>query len=274
MAASNLTLRLATAGVMVPLILALLYLGPGWGWLLFLLAVAVVGAYELFAMTHPGDRIAQVAGIALTWAVVLALWFSPTHPRVFVTVLVLLPTASVILNLARLGDMSSAALRMAAHVFGPLWLGGGIGSIALVRMKPGNDGPSYVVLCLVLAWMADTGGYFAGRAFGKHPLYPKVSPKKTVEGAIGGVAAATLATVGMHFILLASLPVRDAVVLGALGSVAGIFGDLGESMLKRSVGLKDTGQIFPGHGGMLDRIDAVLITAPLTLVYVLWFQSG
>jgi phosphatidate cytidylyltransferase len=272
MAASNLTLRLATAGVMIPLLLGLLYAGPAWGWLMFLLAVAAVAAHELFAMTHKGDRVAQVVGVALSWSVMLALWFSPGRPRALLTILLLVPTASMILTLWRLGAMESAALRVAASSFAPLWLGGGIGAIALVRLKP-DDGPSYVVLSLLLAWMADTGGYFAGRAFGKHPLYPKVSPKKTVEGAIGGVLAASLAAVAMHFLLLRSLPIRDAVVLGAAGSIGGIFGDLGVSVLKRSVGVKDTGQIFPGHGGMLDRIDAVLVTAPLTLIYILWFQN-
>src|SRR5262245_31693723 len=162
MAASNLTLRLATAGVMIPLLLALLYAGPGWGWLLFLLAVAVVGAYELFAMTHPGDRVARYAGIVLTWAVILALWFWPRYPRLFVTVLLLVPIVSMMLVLARLGELPSAALRVMAGGFGPLWLGGGIGAIALLRMKPGEDGASYVVLSLVLSWMSDTGGYFAG----------------------------------------------------------------------------------------------------------------
>jgi phosphatidate cytidylyltransferase len=205
--------------------------------------------------------------------VMLALWFWPSYPGVFVVVMLVVPMASIYLLLARFGELPTAALRMAAATFGPLWLGGGIGSIALLRMKPGDDGASYVVLSLVLSWMADTGGYFAGRAFGKHPLYEKVSPKKTVEGAIGGVVAATAAAVAMKYLFFSSMPLRDAVVLGAVGSVAGILGDLGESALKRSVGIKDTGQIFPGHGGMLDRIDAVLVTAPVTLIYVLCFQS-
>ncbi len=272
MAASNLTIRLATAAVMIPLLLGLLFYGPAWGWLLFILAVAVVGAYELFGMTHPGDRTARSCGVLLTWAVTLAIWFFDDEPRLSLTVLLAVPFLSVALTLWRLGDIPTAALRIAAATFGPLWIGAGLGAIALVRLRGGDDGAALVVLSLGLAWLGDTGGYFAGRAFGKHKLYEPVSPKKTVEGAIGGVAGTVAGALAIRLLLLPSLPIRDAVILGALGSVFGIVGDLGESLLKRSVGVKDSGGIVPGHGGILDRIDAVLITAPIVLLYLIWFR--
>ena len=129
------------------------------------------------------------------------------------------------------------------------------------------------MLSLGLAWIGDTGGYFAGRAFGKHKLYERVSPKKTVEGAIGGVMSTIAFAVVMSVFFIPSLPVRDAVILGAVGAVLGICGDLGESLLKRSVGVKDSGGIVPGHGGILDRIDALLLTGPVTLLYLLWLRG-
>jgi phosphatidate cytidylyltransferase len=267
MAASNLTIRLATAAVALPLLLALLFVGPAWGWLLFLLFIAAVGAYELFGMTHPGDAVARAAGIALLWAVLLGFWFGADDVRIVMTVFIALPIVAVLLALWRLGEVPSAALRLAASVFGPIWLGGGLGSIALLRVK---GGPAYVVLALMLAWISDTGAYFAGRAFGKHKLYEKVSPKKTIEGAIGGVVATVAASVAMHFTVLPELPLRDAIALGAVGSVLGMFGDLGESLLKRSVGVKDSGGIVPGHGGILDRVDAVLVTSSIVMLYLLW----
>ncbi len=270
MAASNLTIRLATAAVMVPLLLLLLFAGPAWGWLAFLLVIGVISAWELFSMTHPGDKVARVAGVLLTWAVTLAIWFGYERPALLLTLLVLLPFVSVLLALWRLGDVSAAALQLMTGTFGPLWLGAGLGSIALLRAVAGPDGAAYVVFSLVLAWIGDTGAYFTGRAFGKHKLYEKVSPKKTVEGAIGGVLATIAGAVITRFLILQSLPVRDAVLLGAAGGTLGIAGDLGESLLKRSVGVKDSGGILPGHGGMLDRIDAVLITAPITLLYLTW----
>ncbi len=272
MAASNLTIRLATAVVMVPLLLGVLFFGQPWWWLAFLLVIAVTGALELFGMTFPGDRVAQGAGTLMIWAVMLGVWFAPEQPKITFTVMLLVPVASVLLVLWRLREMQPAALQLASATFGPFWIGGGIGSIALLRKLGGSEGAAFVVLALVLAWIGDTGGYFAGRAFGKHKLYERVSPKKTVEGAIGGLVAVIAGVLVTRALVLRSLPIRDGVALGAVGSVLGILGDLGESLLKRSVGVKDSGGIVPGHGGMLDRIDAVLVTAPLTLLYLLWMR--
>jgi len=272
MAASNTTVRLTTAAVALPALLALLYLGPAWGWLLFILVVAVVAAIELFGMTHPGDKLAAAAGVVLTWAVVLALWFAFSRPKLLLSVVLVVPFLSVLLTLWRLGDIPSAALRVTAATFGPLWVGAGLGAITLLRVRGGDHGASFVVFSLLLAWMGDTGGYFAGRAFGKHKLYEKVSPKKTVEGAIGGVLTTVAGAVIARFLILPMLPIRDVVVLAVLGSVLGMMGDLGESLLKRSVGVKDSGGIVPGHGGILDRIDAVMITAPLVLLYLTWLR--
>jgi len=267
---SNLIIRLATAAVMIPLLLVLLFYGPAWGWLLSLLAAGLVAASEFFAMTHPNDNVARAVGGLLTWAIMLAIWFSEEHPALLLTVVVLLPFAAVLLTLWRLGDVPSAGLRVAAAVFGPLWVGVGFGCIALVRVKGGDAGAAYVVFTLGMGWLCDTGGYFAGRAFGKHKLYEKVSPNKTVEGAIGGVAVTIAGAVAIRFIILPSMPLRDAIIVGAVGSLMGMMGDLGESLLKRAIGVKDTGGIVPGHGGLLDRVDAVLITAPLMLLYLVW----
>ena len=272
MAASNLAIRLATAAVMVPLLLALLFWGPAWGWLLFILLASAVGAVELFGMSHPGDGIMRGAGVLLTWAIVLAIWYHAVLPQALVTVFIVVPYLSFLLTLWRLGTIPTAALRIAMSCFGPMWLGAGFGAIATIRVVGEPDGAAFVVLCLVLSWMSDTGGYFAGRAFGKHKLYEAVSPKKTVEGAIGGVVAVILSALVTRFLVLESLSIRDAVILGAVGSVAGMFGDLGESLLKRSVGVKDSGGIVPGHGGMLDRVDATLVTAPIVLLYLVWFR--
>ena len=271
MAASNLTLRLATAVVAIPLLFLLLFLGEPWWWLAFLHVVALVGAYELFGMTHPGDAVARVCGVALTWGVMLSFWFGAlTDMRILLTAVLVLPCLSVLLTLWRLGDIKTSGFHVAAATFGPLWLGGGLGAIALVRAKGGDFGAAYVVFVLGLAWVSDTGGYFAGRAFGKNKLYERVSPKKTVEGAIGGVVATIAFAIAIRFVILQALSIRDAVILGVLGSVLGMAGDLGESLLKRSTGVKDSGGIVPGHGGILDRIDAVLITSPLVLIYLLW----
>ncbi len=270
MAMSNLSTRLATAAVGVPLLLLLLFAGPPWGLLLLLLAAAAVAAHELYAMTHPGERIAPLVGTAMTWAMMLAVWFFPAERRAVLAVALLIPFVGIAVTLARLGDIRTAALRTATQSFGPLYIGAGLGALALVRKLDADEGAALVVLCLALAWASDTGAYFMGRFLGKHKLYPAVSPKKTWEGVLGGVLGAVVSAVVAKLLFLPSVPLGHAAALGAVGSVAGQIGDLGESLFKRSVGVKDSGGIVPGHGGILDRIDALLVTSPLVLLYLLW----
>jgi phosphatidate cytidylyltransferase len=270
LARSNLAVRALTGLIGAPAIVALLFLGPERGWLVFVALATLVAANELFSMTHPEDGVARTAAVALTLSFELTLYFFSSNPRALVTLVLLTPLAALILALIRLGNIQSSALRFAATVFGPLYLGGGMGALALMRRDAGTDGPSYVLLSLVLAWAADTGAYFAGRFFGKHKLYEAVSPKKTVEGAIGGLVANVLGAALLQKTLLPSLPLAHALGLAVVAGGLGQAGDLGESLLKRSVGVKDSGGIIPGHGGLLDRVDALLVTGTLTYLYVLW----
>jgi len=269
---SNLVVRVATAAVGIPGILALIYIAPPWGFYLLTLAASLVGTAELFAMTHPGDRVSQVIGVLLGGAASAAVFFFHGDARVMATVLVAVPVLGPLLTLARLGDMSSAALRACAMGFGPLFVAVPIAMLALLRVDLGDPGGGYVLLAIGYAWMSDTGGYFAGRFLGKHKLYEAVSPKKTIEGSLGGLAAATAWSVIGHFTFAKSLPLVHAVVLALVAAALGQAGDLGESLLKRSTGIKDSGQIVPGHGGMLDRIDALILTSAAVYLYTLWVR--
>lgn len=265
---SNLVARLLTAAVAAPILLALIFLGPSWGWALFVGAACLVGSIELYGMTHPGDRVSQAVCTALTVGLMAVLWFFGAEPRALLAVLLLLPICAVLLTLLRLGDMQTAAMRLMAVVFGPIWLGGGLGAAILVHRDGGKDGPGFVLLALMLSWLSDTGAYFAGRFLGKHKLYPAVSPKKTIEGAFGGIGGAVAGALLAHFFYLRSLPLGHAIGLAVVAGAVGQAGDLGESLLKRSFGVKDSGGIIPGHGGLLDRVDALLFTAALSYLYL------
>lgn len=262
----NLLTRFATAVVMVPLMLAMLYLAPPIAFYLFVLLATVVGGVEFFKMTHPGDTIAQGIGVLTCIGVSATLYFFADELRALVAMALGVPMIAVLAPLWRLGEIETAALRTCAGAFGPLWLGGLTLLPRMLKERGAPEGAGLIILSLAISWIADTSGYFAGRFLGKHKLYPAVSPKKTVEGGIGAILGATLSPVVAHFTVLPSLPLGPGIALGLIAGTIGQLGDLGESLLKRSTGIKDSGAIVPGHGGILDRVDAVLLVT--TLVYL------
>ena len=144
---------------------------------------------------------------------------------------------------------------------------------ALVRILQMSAGRYLIFLPFLMAFLSDTGAYFVGVFFGKHKLCPTISPKKTVEGFVGGIVTAVVGmlifclVMDRCFLFAVNYPV--ALCYGLLGAVAGVMGDLSMSVIKRQVGIKDYGNLIPGHGGILDRFDSVMITAPLTEVLLL-----
>jgi phosphatidate cytidylyltransferase len=268
---SNLLVRIATAAVGAPLIVWLLYFGPPWGFYLLVLPATLIAGWELFNMTHPEDRVSQVMGVIVTAMVSFATYLSSADNRILATMILCVPLAGPLLTLVRLGDMKTAALRACALGFGPLFVGIPITLLAVLRRDLGSTGPGYVVVTIMFAWFGDTGGYFAGRFLGRHKLYEAVSPKKTVEGAVGSLAGSVFGAVLAHFWFLPSLSLAHGIPLALVAGVLGQAGDLGESVLKRSFGVKDSGAIVPGHGGILDRVDALMLTSAVTYLYSIWF---
>src|SRR5580698_8272323 len=184
---SNLAIRLATAAVCVPVILGLLYRAPPWAFYLLVVAVALVGTRELLSMTHPGDAAAQAVGVVVSAVASVAMFLRGDDARTVVTVLVAVPMVGPLFTLIRIGAIETAALRVCALGFGPFFVAVPLTLLALMRRTLGDAGPGVVLLCLGLAWFADTSAYFAGRFLGRRKLYEAVSPKKTLEGAIGGL---------------------------------------------------------------------------------------
>jgi phosphatidate cytidylyltransferase len=271
LAASNLKVRLLTAAVVVPPLLWLLFRGPAYGFFLLVLLAAAIASDELFRMTHPGDGVARGVGIVTTLGVSVCLYLWGSDPRVLLSLLFVVPLLGLMVPLWRLGEIPTAALRTFAGVAGPLYIGGLLTALALLRRDAGDVGPHYVFMCLTFAWLADTGGYFFGRFLGKRKLYEAVSPKKTRAGFVGALLGAELGGLLGHFSYLRSIPLAHVVPLALVAGAFGQFGDLVESLLKRSTGIKDSGSIVPGHGGMLDRIDALIIVSPIVYLYVCWF---
>jgi len=279
----NLILRLVTALGLLPLILWLIALGGVWFALLIAVA-AGLAALEMNQMAAaaplggaPADPsrarssrlgAGAIASGLVAWCIPMLNWLPS---QLLASQLITLRFLLIALLLIALVDalffeleVQRAPLRVGIAVLAPLYTGLTIAALGTLRQLPG--GPWWIVLTLVVTWFNDTGGYFAGRALGKHKLYPRISPSKTWEGAFGGALATTLGAVLVKiFFLRELLPMWGAVLIGLGGSVIGPLGDLSESMLKRGFGAKDSGKMLPGHGGLLDRIDALLFVAPFVL---------
>jgi len=137
-----------------------------------------------------------------------------------------------------------------------------------VGIHRGAQGKHWLTFMYLVIWASDTGAYYLGTAFGKHRLYEKISPKKSIEGLAGGIAASMLVALLCKLWLVKSLGWGEAMLLSAVLAVVGTVGDLAESMLKRSAGIKDSGTLIPGHGGILDRMDSMLFAAPVLYYYL------
>lgn len=267
----NLLVRVISGLTLLPGVLYLLYLGGWYSAVLFGFAAGAV-AWEYLNITLKGFT-------PIAWFTVLMASAMPLLPVAMpeqasglisgATGLVLFAGWSW--HLLK-GPLPEAPVRTAHLLMAFIYGHGGLTALAALRMLP-DHGAWWVVVALVITWGNDTSAYFAGRFLGKRKLYPEVSPNKTWEGFFGGFFGA----IGFLFLQRAfffpALTVSDCLIIGTLGSVLGPAGDLCESMLKRAYGVKDSGKIIPGHGGMLDRIDALIFNAPMVFLYVAFLRK-
>lgn len=261
----NFLSRALTALIAVPLLMASLYLAPWWAWGAIAAVALVITSLEYFALTHRDDPLGRYVGIALNFAVFAALLytdFGRTHAWLALGVVLASTPVAMLYTLARPGPMETALTRMASMALAPMYLGAMIAAIAgLRRVGTDHQGAGLVVLTFFVSWFGDTGGYVFGKTLKGPKLYPAVSPNKTWAGALGGLAFSGLGAVAAHFVYLKELPLATGLLWSVLAGAFGQAGDFCESLLKRSVGVKDSGGILPGHGGFLDRLDAMMFVA-------------
>ena len=269
--------RVLTAVVLIPLVLVLVFLAPRWQWL-FTAATALVAAlaaWEFLGLAlHKGASPPRIAVVIAIIALFAACFQWPDQAATILGVLSLL-----LLVVCTFSSPIDRALPDAtAALFCLLYTGFTL--ISLPALRAQNNGPSQVVFLLCTVWAGDTAALYIGRPFGKHKLAPRLSPQKTWEGSLASVAGSLLAAgalLGIASYLsglnLVALSYADEVwwywlVLAVIVNIAAQVGDLAESALKRSAGVKDSGTLLPGHGGILDRIDALLLAAP-----ALWYAQ-
>jgi phosphatidate cytidylyltransferase len=257
--------RLLPGLVMTVLWVLLLFFGSAnlfWHVVTF---IAVFGLYEYFKMTLAipfGARLVQT--IIFTSAPVLVSFFQ--RPDLFMPALFVSLIGIILLSLKYHKRFDHILQYLGYSSFGALYIGLCLAHMVLIRYLP--DGASWLLVLTAVTAGGDTGAYYIGTNFGRRKLCPDISPGKTIEGAIGGILVGSASAVAMGLLLLSEYDPMVIFTAALVLSIVSIIGDLAESVIKRSAGVKDSGTILFGHGGVLDRVDGMLITAPV-LYYIL-----
>lgn len=265
--------RLLTALVLLPLVLVAIWYAPlVWLYALFALVSLLAADEWTRLMGLSRASAARWIYIGLSLVVMIVIWLLRETLWPWLAVL------SVLWWLLVLVLVCGYPNNLGQHRPGPWWLGlaGQLlwppAILSLLILRAETNGAEKLIYALALVWAADTGAYLAGHAFGRHKLAPKVSPGKTVEGALGGLLLCLLwALSGGEFAFALDLkPLLWLVLISLLAAAASIVGDLGLSMFKRLSGVKDSGALLPGHGGILDRVDSLFAAIPLLMLGLYW----
>lgn len=254
--------RLLTALLFLPLLLLCLFWGGGAGFAILASLFSFLGLHEYYRMSEPqgGYLLPTILGASLPLAVFR--WGLDTLP-ILLAVIFLVTATTILLDLRDIRQSGPRLfLSLSGWIYIPLLLS------FLVRLRAMENGQWWILLLLVAVMFSDTAAFYVGTAIGKHKLYPAVSPNKSVEGSLAGIVGSLAGALLLALTLFPEISPLRAAGGGLLAGIAGQIGDLFESMLKRSAGVKDSGTLFPGHGGVLDRLDSILFAAPVIYLYV------
>jgi phosphatidate cytidylyltransferase len=270
---SNFWARTITGLSMVFLILASLYVDRFFFAAIFL-AVVILGLLEFYSISETTDcKPQKTTGTILGTLIYLALTgisLFPVSEPLFISYIVLLPVffIPIITELYRKKD--KPLVNAAVTIFGMVYIAWPLALLNGMYNPAGgtvfHHFPAYLTAYFLITWIYDTGAYLVGKNFGKHKFFERISPKKTWEGTIGGTVVAMLAAWG-YYAITEGTRMTDLMALTGLVILFGTFGDLAESLFKRSLNLKDSGNILPGHGGILDRFDTIFVSAPFVFLY-------
>ncbi len=290
--------RLITAAVAVPLLIAFFLLG-GIPFFILIVFVASAGILEMDAILKTrGVSFNKPLIFTLTVAVHLSAYVNSKYFEKNAGIIIYLAVLSLTCGLILLfqllnGDVSECIRKTALTIYGHLYINFPLSTAILLRnfvidnirimdfsIASGDRiGTIFLFFVVAVTFLSDTGAYFVGRRFGRTPLAPKISPGKSLEGAIGGVLSGCATALFVKFLdtsifkIIPDFSYSHTLVLGGLLCISGIVGDLFESMMKRDADIKDAGGLLPGHGGILDRLDSLSFTIPVTYFYVKIFYS-
>lgn len=267
--------RVISALIFIPVLLLIIWRGEPlyFFWLIFIAAMLALFEYKNIA-AHVGLKAGITPSLLAASAILSAAYFS--QPELVIVVLAALVIVELTVQLFTAQDLAKALPAVAGAVFGVAYiaiLGSYLISLRLVPEGGINLPAKLISLFFLIVFAGDSGAYYTGRSFGKNKLAPRISPGKTVEGVIGGLAANVLAVVIAHYTFFPQLNLLTAIPLALIMGGLGVIGDLCESLLKRGSHVKDAAHIIPGHGGVLDRLDSILFNAPVLYYYYVLFMK-
>ncbi len=260
-------IRIASGVVLASGFLALVFFGSPLLFFAFVEIAVIVCLFELYGMFGAGAApCLKHTGVAAGAAISAILYLG--DGRMIASMLGATLIIIIIVSLLQT-DKKDVIARVSNTLFGALFVAVPLAALALLRNEP--HGQSYVIIIVAANTLCDTFAYYTGRSFGKTRLAPEISPGKTVEGFAGGVAGALAGAVGAKLLLAPWLGIIHALAAGLLAGLIGPMGDLAESSIKRKMGVKDSGRIIPGHGGLLDRIDSLMFSSVSFYAYTVLF---
>jgi len=262
--------RLLTALVAIPSIILIVFHSGHIGFSILIFCVVGVGLYEYLSFLYPEKINIQICTHVLLGLTIPAAFYVG-FPDLIVPTLAFVLIFTMAFSLFRVTDPQKKAQNLFIRTFGILYVAFLLSFLIPIHALP--HGPWWALLAIGINFGSDAGGYFAGRFLGKHKLYPEVSPKKTVEGSLGGILASVLVVLVFKYIHFDMFRYLDVVVLGVAGAVFAILGDMVESLIKRGFAVKDAGGIIPGHGGVMDRIDSFVFSLPFIYYYALFIST-
>lgn len=260
--------RVYTALILIPLLYAVIGLLPAPAFSLLVLFAGGLALVEFYRLCFEEGGDGWLMGLGLVGFTALIL--GQHQPAIVFPGLLATVVGVLSVPLVRSASLNHHVRNSAVTMLGVAYIGLTLSTLVGLRLLP--HGERLVFFLLFVTWIADAGAYYAGTWCGRYPLAPRISPKKTIEGLCGGFIAAILIAYVARWWFLPSLSGLDCLLLGSLLAAAGLWGDLVESAIKRGVGIKDSGGLLPGHGGMLDRLDSLLFTAPAFYYYIMWID--